>query len=59
MTVANHVSGRLGPVKVDYMLEQRRTGLFLKNKLALAIVDGRHRCFRVQKLADFNEPGTE
>lgn len=58
MAVSNHVSRRLGVVKVDDVIEQRRMGLFPK-KLALAIVETGRQCSCNQELADSGELGNE
>lgn len=59
MTDAHSTSGSYGVVKVDDLLEQHRTGLFLKKELALAIASGRDRSSCVQKLADAGKPREE
>lgn len=59
MTVANPVSGRFGVVEVDDMLEKQEVDLFLRIDLALAIVDGCHHGFSIQKLAGSAEPRAE
>lgn len=59
MTVTKFVSDRFGAVEVEDMLEQQEPDLFLKEEIALAIIDGRHRRFCARKLADSGKQGTE
>lgn len=59
MTVVHSVSGRLGVVEVDDLLEQQGTGLFLRKKIALAIFDGRNRRACKQKRTDSSETEPE
>lgn len=55
MTVAHLAFIRFSAVEVEDMHEQRKTALFLKEGLALAIVDGLHSRCCIQKLADSEE----
>lgn len=59
MTVVNPVSGCVGAVEVDAMLEQQRACLLLKKELVLTTVDGSSLRSCTQKLADSDEQETE
>lgn len=59
VTVADPVPRRFGAIKIDDMLEQRGSDLFLRKEFALAFVNSHHRRFRHQKLADSDESGTD
>lgn len=59
VTVGSLVSARFGAGKIGDILEKQRTDLFLNKEVALDIVDGHHRCFCIQKLANSGQSGAE
>lgn len=58
-TFADPASGRVSVAKVDDLLKQRKKRFFSQKKVVPAVVSGGHRRISIQKLTDFDKPGTE
>lgn len=57
--MASSLSGKLGAVTVNSLLEHRGKKRFVKDSFLLAVVDGCHRCLCIQKPATSRQPGAK